>query len=109
MSGREAVHDLLVSYRSGDMWAPKIEATEALKAELAYFAECITKDEVPFNGGMAGLRVVRMLEAAEESASGVAAGAVVAVSVVDVDDLEPSLHAQAKPEIAAINNNFFMM
>src|ERR1700716_2657838 len=37
MSKPGSLHQLLVSYRSGDMWAPKIEATEALKAELAYF------------------------------------------------------------------------
>jgi len=69
MNSREGVYKLLVSYRSGDMWAPKIEATEALKAELSYFTDCITKGEVPINDGLAGLRVVRMLEAAEESLS----------------------------------------
>jgi len=63
----EGVYDLLVSYRSGDMWAPKIEATEALKAELSYFVSCIENGDTPFNDGLAGLRVVRMLEAAEES------------------------------------------
>jgi predicted dehydrogenase len=69
MTNREGVYDLLVSYRSGDMWAPKVEATEALKAELSYFVDCIDKNEVPLNDGLAGLRVVRMLEAAEESLS----------------------------------------
>jgi len=58
---------LLVSYRSGDMYAPKIEQTEALKVELEYFLNCIDKDETPFNDGVAGLRVVKMLEAAGES------------------------------------------
>jgi predicted dehydrogenase len=67
ITSTEGVHDLLVSYRSGDMWAPKVEATEALKAELKYFVDCIEKNERPFNDGTAGLRVVRMLEAAEES------------------------------------------
>ncbi len=67
LTSREGVYDLLVSYRSGDMWAPKVEQTEALKAELAYFAGCIRNGETPFNDGAAGLRVVRMLEAAEES------------------------------------------
>jgi predicted dehydrogenase len=67
ITGREGVYDLLVSYRSGDMWAPKVEQTEALKAELAYFVRCIIDNEVPFNDGAAGLRVVRILEAAEES------------------------------------------
>ena len=67
MNSREGLYNLLVSYRSGDMWAPKIEAAEALKAELSYFVQCIKGGEKPFNDGMAGLRVVRMLEAAEES------------------------------------------
>jgi predicted dehydrogenase len=66
---QEGVRDLLVGYRSGDMWAPKIEATEALKAELAYFVNCIDKKLVPINDGLAGLRVVRMLEASQESLS----------------------------------------
>jgi predicted dehydrogenase len=69
MSSREGVYNLLVSYRSGDMWSPKVEATEALKAELAYFVKCIETGEPPINDGLAGLRIVRMLEAAEESLS----------------------------------------
>ena len=64
---QQGVYDLLVSYRTGDMWAPKVEQTEALKVELNYFAECILNDKTAFNDGAAGLRVVRMLEAAEES------------------------------------------
>ncbi len=67
MTSREGVYELLVSYRSGDMWAPRVEATEALKVELGYFVECIENDITPFNDGVAGLRVVRMLEAADES------------------------------------------
>jgi predicted dehydrogenase len=66
-TSREAVHDILVSYRSGDMWAPKIENVEALKAELAYFVGCIENGHLPFNDGVSGLRVVRMLEAAQKS------------------------------------------
>ncbi len=61
------VHKLLVSYRSGDMWAPRLEQTEALKAELAYFADCVINNKTPFNDGLAGLRVVKMLEAADQS------------------------------------------
>jgi hypothetical protein len=67
MNTREGVHNLLVSYRSGDMWAPKVAATEALKEELGYFVSCIEAGESPINDGLAGLRIVRMLEAAEES------------------------------------------
>jgi predicted dehydrogenase len=61
------VYDLLVSYRSGDMWAPRVEQTEALAAETKYFAECISENKRPFNDGQAGLRIVRLLEAAETS------------------------------------------
>src|SRR6202158_1187379 len=67
VKSQEGVYNLLVSYRSGDMWAPQVEQVEALKLELNYFVECIQKDTKPFNGGCAGLKVVRMLEAASES------------------------------------------
>ena len=63
----QSVRELLVSYRSGDMWSPKVEQTEALRAETKYFINCISNDEKPFNDGVAGLRVVRMLEAADKS------------------------------------------
>ena len=63
----EGVYDLLVSYRSGDVWAPKCDQTEALKVELNYFVDCIQKDRTPLNDGAAGLRVVRLLDAAEQS------------------------------------------
>ncbi|MBZ5641972.1 MAG: Gfo/Idh/MocA family oxidoreductase [Acidobacteriia bacterium] len=63
----EGLHDVLVSYRTGDMWAPQIEQLEALRVELDYFADCIMTQQKPFNDGHAGLRVVRMLEAAEHS------------------------------------------
>jgi predicted dehydrogenase len=63
----DGIRDLLVSYRTGDMWAPQIEQLEALRAELDYFADCVTNKKTPFNDGHAGLRVVRMLEAAEAS------------------------------------------
>jgi predicted dehydrogenase len=63
----EGIRDLLVSYRSGDMWAPQVEQLEALHVELKYFAECVMDNKTPFNDGHAGLRIVRMLEAAEAS------------------------------------------
>jgi predicted dehydrogenase len=67
ISNGQSVRDLLVSYRSGDMWSPKLEQTEALRAEAKYFIECISNNERPFNDGVAGLRVVRILEAADKS------------------------------------------
>lgn len=67
ITSTEGVRDLLVSYRSGDVWSPKVEQSEALKTELSYFVDCITRDQTPFNDGEAGLRVVRLLEAADMS------------------------------------------
>ncbi len=67
MANAEGVYQLLVSYRSGDMWSPKVEQVEALRLEASYFADCILNDKNPFNDGYAGLRVVRVLEAASRS------------------------------------------
>ncbi len=64
---KNGIHELLVSYRSGDVYIPKLVGTEALKAEAEYFVQCIEKNEEPFNNGQAGLQVVRLLEAADES------------------------------------------
>jgi predicted dehydrogenase len=67
VTNREGVYELLVNYRSGDMWAPQLDQGEALRQELSYFVECISSGQEPINDGCAGLRVVRMLEAASES------------------------------------------
>ncbi len=67
ITNREGVYELLVSYRSGDMWAPQLEQVEALRQELSYFVDCIDNGKDPHNDGCAGLRVVRMLEAATDS------------------------------------------
>ncbi|HEV3278027.1 MAG TPA: Gfo/Idh/MocA family oxidoreductase [Terriglobia bacterium] len=67
ITSKSGVYDLLVSYRSGDMWAPKVDQTEALKAECEHFVDCILNRKRPINDGVAGLRVVRMLEAADQS------------------------------------------
>jgi len=60
---KENAYGRRVSYRSGDMWAPRVHQVEALQGETAYFIECIKDDVTPKNDGHAGLRVVRMLEA----------------------------------------------
>ena len=67
VENKEGVYKLLLSYRSGDMWAPKIEPTEALHLEAQHFINCINSDETPMNDGRAGLRVVKLLEAATQS------------------------------------------
>jgi len=63
----EGIDKLLVSYRSGDMYSPRIPNTEALQLEAQYFLECIENSIEPFNNGEAGLMVVRMLEATDKS------------------------------------------
>ena len=67
MNDGQGRYDLLVSYRSGDMWAPRVEQAEALKVELNYFVECVTNGETPINDGVAGARVVKILEASDQS------------------------------------------
>jgi predicted dehydrogenase len=67
ITNREGLYELLVNYRSGDMWAPQLEQVEALRKELSYFVDCIVSGQQPFNDGCAGLRVVKMLEAASDS------------------------------------------
>lgn len=67
ITSNEGVYNLLVNYRSGDMWSPQLEQVEALRLELSYFVECIQSGKEAFNDGRAGLRVVKMLEAASES------------------------------------------
>jgi predicted dehydrogenase len=67
ITSKEGVYDLLVSYRSGDMWAPKLEQTEALRMEAQHFVDCIIHNRRPISDGHSGLRVVKMLEAANRS------------------------------------------
>jgi predicted dehydrogenase len=66
-NGPESRYKLLVSYRSGDMYAPQIDITEALRVEAQHFADCVSKGHKPITDGYAGLRVVSILEAATRS------------------------------------------
>lgn len=63
----EKVYQMLVGYRTGDMWAPQLDMREALGVELREFVTCIEQRKSPIADGHAGLRVVRILEAATES------------------------------------------
>jgi predicted dehydrogenase len=64
---QEDVYKMLVSYRSGDMWAPRLDNTEALQTEALHFIDCIENNRQPDTDGAAGLRMVQMIEAAEMS------------------------------------------
>lgn len=70
MESKEKAYGLRLSYRSGDMWAPRVTQVEALQGETSYFVDCISNNITPKNDGHAGLRVVRMLEAIKRSLSG---------------------------------------
>ncbi len=61
------VYQMLVGYRSGDMWAPQLDLSEALARSVSEFLRSIENGETPPTDGHAGLRVVRVLEAASES------------------------------------------
>jgi len=60
-------YQALVQYRTGDLLAPKIDQTEALSVACRHFVHCIQNQQRPETDGMAGLRVVRLLEAAQHS------------------------------------------
>lgn len=61
------IHRMLVSYRIGDMVAPRLGTGEALRAEAEHFADCIQTGRTPITDGVMGLQVVEVLEAATRS------------------------------------------
>jgi len=61
------IYSILVQYRMGDMYSPKLDTKEALRAEVEHFKECIEKGQTPVTDGRMGLRVVELLEAAQRS------------------------------------------
>jgi predicted dehydrogenase len=66
-AGPEGVYQLKVGYRAGDMLAPHLPNVEALQVEARHFVECIGSGRKPTTDGEAGLRVVKILEAASKS------------------------------------------
>lgn len=63
----EGVHDVRISYRMGDMWAPRLDQTEALSRMVGEFIECIQTGRASMTDGVSGLNVVKILEASEMS------------------------------------------
>lgn len=63
----DGVYRMMVGYRTGDMWAPQLATTEALREEARHFIDCIENGRRPLTDGAAGLDVVRILEAASTS------------------------------------------
>ncbi len=65
--GPEARRGVLINYRTGDIWSPHLEPSEPLQNVVRHFAECVRTGRRPLSDGEAGLRVVRILEAAQRS------------------------------------------
>ena len=66
----QQILEMRVGYRTGDMWAPKVPVTEALRVEGEHFVDCIMNGKTPETDGKLGLRVVELIEAATSSMRG---------------------------------------
>jgi len=64
------IQEMRVGYRTGDMWAPKLDSSEALRVEGEHFVDCIQNRKTPLTDGRLGLRVVELIEAATSSMRG---------------------------------------
>jgi predicted dehydrogenase len=64
------IQEMRVGYRTGDMWAPKLDGTEALRLAGDHFIDCIMNKKTPQTDGALGLRVVELIEAATSSMRG---------------------------------------
>jgi len=67
VKSQEEIYKALVDYRMGDVSSPKLDMREALSFECEHFVDCVRNKKVPRSDGMAGLAVVRILEAASIS------------------------------------------
>ncbi|MCJ7532487.1 MAG: Gfo/Idh/MocA family oxidoreductase [Anaerolineales bacterium] len=67
VSDETGVYKMLISYRTGDVWIPGLDQTEALRTQAKHFIECVETGKAPITDGQAGLRVVKLLEAATQS------------------------------------------
>jgi predicted dehydrogenase len=96
----EKINEIRVGYRTGDMIAPRVDVTEALQTELEHFVRCIEGSEYPITDGIAGLRIVQILEAATRSmrnqgrpvrleAAGVSASPLTQVDCLHDDSISP--------------------
>jgi predicted dehydrogenase len=62
-----AINQTQFNYRSGDMWAPNLPGDEPLQNCVRHFVKSIDQNTTPITDGLAGLRVVRIIEAATQS------------------------------------------
>jgi predicted dehydrogenase len=64
------IHEMRVTHRTGDMWAPKLASAEALRVAAEHFVDCIENGKTPQTDGLLGERVVELIEAANSSMRG---------------------------------------
>lgn len=64
---KEGLYNSLVQYRLGDMYCPQLPNSEALSLEIKHFYDVVRNGTTPISGGDSGLRVVKILEAAQKS------------------------------------------
>jgi predicted dehydrogenase len=57
----------LITLRQGDIYIPKLDATEPLKLECQHFVDCVVNDAAVRTGGRDGAAVVKVLEAGQRS------------------------------------------
>jgi protoporphyrinogen oxidase/predicted dehydrogenase len=102
----ETFGEYQLSYRTGDIVSPRIEATEPLSLELADFAKAILKGTTPESSAAVGLDVVRTIEAVDRSLAN--RGIPVSVEGVEleplteglqgrIDSLKPSEDGEVRP------------
>ncbi len=63
----DQVYNMLIQYRTGDMYCPKVESIEALKAEVGHIVDCIDNGKSSIISGESGLMVTKILEASDQS------------------------------------------
>lgn len=66
----EQIQQMRIGYRTGDMLAPQLATTEALRVAAQHFVTCIENGKAPETDGALGLRVVQLIEAATASMRG---------------------------------------
>src|SRR5205814_6785561 len=93
MPDPETFGEYQLSYRSGDIVSPRIEATEPLSLELADFAKAIVEGTPLVSSPEVGLDVVRTIEAVDRSlAEG--GGPVTLGGGASLTELEEDLHSR---------------
>ncbi|MDA9981893.1 Gfo/Idh/MocA family oxidoreductase [Gammaproteobacteria bacterium] len=61
----DEIHKLLISYRTGDLWSPNVDSTEALQREIEHFLSCISGEQSPLTSAEDGVKIIRILEATD--------------------------------------------